>query len=354
MNLYDYTGVIHLHSVYSYDGRTPVPEILAAARTNAIDFLLLTDHSTVEARKDGFEGWNDGVLLVVGEEIAPRFNHYIAFGHEMAVDCAEKEPDLPPQDYIDRVAKLGGFGFIAHPDHAGTDLFHVKPYPWLDWSVHGYTGMGIWDFMTDWQSSLSGYSRAILSYMVPAFFLRGPRPETLARWDRLTKERTVVGIGELDNHDTPERFWRFIIPVFPFSRVFNLIRTHVITDSPMSGTSKEDIERLLDSFKRGRCYVSLDHFCPARGFSTILRDKDKEATIGDRFTLSETAEWKTSLPDRAKIRLIKDGQTFQETVGKELSVTLRDAGVYRIETYLKAFGIYRPWIFSNPIYVLRP
>ena len=49
----------------------------------------------------------------------------------------------------------------------------------------------------------------------------------------------------------------------------------------------------------------------------------------------------------------KNGLMFQETVGKELSITLRDAGIYRIEAYLKAFGLYRPWIFSNPIYVFR-
>jgi hypothetical protein len=32
-------------------------------------------------------------------------------------------------------------------------------------------------------------------------------------------------------------------------------------------------------------------------------------------------------------------------------LTLNDCGVYRIEADLKAFGRYRPWIFSNPIYV---
>ena len=82
-------------------------------------------------------------------------------------------------------------------------MFHVKHYPWTDWSVTGYTGMGIWDFMTDWQNSLTGYLRAVLSYAFPALFLRGPSPKTLERWDRLSQERRVVGIGELDNHDTP-------------------------------------------------------------------------------------------------------------------------------------------------------
>ena len=78
-SLTDYAGVIHLHSAYSFDGRTPVAEIIKAANKSGVDFLLLTDHSTLQARKDGFEGWHDGTLLIVGEEIAPRFNHYLAF-----------------------------------------------------------------------------------------------------------------------------------------------------------------------------------------------------------------------------------------------------------------------------------
>lgn len=351
MKLHDYTGVIHLHSRYSFDGRAPVPEILVAARANNIDFLLLTDHSTLQARTDGLEGWSDGVLLIVGEEIAPRFNHYLAFGHERAVDCAEKEPDLPPQTYIDRVATLGGFGFIAHPDHAGTTLFHVKHYPWQEWSVTGYTGIGVWDFMTDWQNSLTGYLRAILSYSFPAFFLRGPCPATLARWDALTMEKPVVGIGELDNHDTPERLWRFTFSVFPFSWVFNLIRTHILTDRPLSGNSQDDIRDVLSSLKQGHCYVSLDYFHPAAGFSMTLQDGQSAATIGDRFLLHETAQLQATFPHRAKIRLIKNGLLIEETVGEKLSYMVRNPGVYRIEAYLKAFGRYRPWVFGNPIYV---
>ena len=53
----------------------------------------------------------------------------------------------------------------------------MKHYPWTDWSVTGYTGIGIWDFMTDWQNSLTGYLRAVLSYVFPALFLRGPSPQ---------------------------------------------------------------------------------------------------------------------------------------------------------------------------------
>lgn len=351
MQMNDYAGVVHLHSAYSFDGRCPVADIIAAAQQQKLDFLMLTDHSTTQARGEGHEGWHGGTLLIVGEEIAPRFNHLLAFGLESPIACAESEPDLAPQEYIGRVQTQGGLGFIAHPDHKGAPLFHVKHYPWNDWSVTGYTGIGIWDFMTDWQNSLTSHLRAIISYAFPAYFLRGPSPATLERWDRLTQERHVAGIGELDNHDSRKRILGIPFSVFPFSRVFRLIRMHLLTETPLRGDSGSDIPALLDSLKRGRSYISLDHFRSASGFSMLLTEGNRMATMGDDFALRHAAELRVSFPHQAQIRLIRNGTLFHNSSGKELCMTIRDCGVYRIEADLKAFGRFRPWIFSNPIYV---
>ncbi|MBA7581284.1 hypothetical protein ES708_23186 [subsurface metagenome] len=130
MKLYDYTGVIHFHSSHSPDGRVPVGDIVQAADENGLDFLMLTDHFTLGARRSGKEGWHGGVLLIVGQEISPRFNHYLAFAIDEEVIVDEEDTECRPQDYIDRVGQLGGIGFIAHPDHEGTQMFHVKHFPW--------------------------------------------------------------------------------------------------------------------------------------------------------------------------------------------------------------------------------
>jgi hypothetical protein len=353
LNLTDYAGVIHLHSAYSFDGRTPVSEIIRAAKKSGVDFLLLTDHSTLKARDEGFEGWNDGTLLIVGEEIAPRFNHYLAFQLQESVVTLGDLPEVPPQVYIDRVRTKGGIGFIAHPDHEGTALFHVKHYPWTDWSVTGYTGLGIWDFMTDWQNSLSGYLRAILSYVFPAFFLRGPSPSTLARWDLLTQKRRVVGIGELDNHDTLKRFLGLNLSIFPYARIFRLIRTHILTTVPLSGNSRDDITTLFDALRNGRVYIALDYYRSSSGFSLLLAEEGRYATVGDEFDLHRSAELRVSVPYPGRITIIRNGNLFHQATGKELSVKICEPGVYRIEASLKVFGHYHPWIFSNPIYVIR-
>jgi hypothetical protein len=353
LNLIDYTGVIHLHSSYSFDGRALVADILSAANRNGVDFLLLTDHGTLQARRDGWEGWHGSTLLIVGEEIAPRFNHLLAFQLPESITTAEDQPDMPPQVYFDRIRARGGFGFLAHPDHEGTMLFHVKHYPWIDWSVTGYAGFGIWDFMTDWQNSLTGYLRAVLSYAFPAFFLRGPSPKTLKRWDCLTQERRIVGIGELDNHDSLVRIGGANFAVFPFARVFSTIRTHILTAGSLSGNSQADITTILGALRNGRAYVALDHYRNAAGFSLLLTEEGRSATMGDEFILHRSAEIMATVPYKARIRLIRNGTPIFQTTGKELTLTIREPGIYRIEATLNVLGRHRPWIFSNPIYVTR-
>jgi hypothetical protein len=351
--LTDYAGIIHLHSRYSFDGRTPLPDILADADRCGLDFLLLTDHSTLQARDDGFEGWRGRTLLVVGEEIAPRFNHYLAFRVPGPVLAGGIPPQVKPQELIDRVRNRGGIGFIAHPDHKGTALFHVKHYPWTDWSVSGYTGLGIWDFMTDWQNGLTGYFPALLSYVFPALSLKGPSPATLARWDAQAQERRVVGIGELDNHNTRVRFLGLALPVFPFGRVFGLIRTHILTPAPLTGDSPADIATLLQALENGHAYVALDHYRPSKGFSLTLAEGGRSATMGDEFVLDRRAGLTLSLPHKARIRIIRNGTLFRQADQTGLTTAIDAPGVYRIEAALRIFGRYRPWIFSNPIYVRK-
>ena len=75
----DLSCVVHVHSTFS-DGHATVEEMLADARAAGAGALLLTDHDLLEARRQGWEGWHDGVLLLVGHEISPRGGHLLAFG----------------------------------------------------------------------------------------------------------------------------------------------------------------------------------------------------------------------------------------------------------------------------------
>ena len=51
-----------------------MPEIIDAAQMAGLDFLILTDHNTLQAREEGWEGWHDDLLVVVGQEITNRYD----------------------------------------------------------------------------------------------------------------------------------------------------------------------------------------------------------------------------------------------------------------------------------------
>ena len=57
----DLACVVHCHSTYS-DGTGTVAEIAAAAARAGADAVLLTDHDTLAARRQGEERWHGTVL----------------------------------------------------------------------------------------------------------------------------------------------------------------------------------------------------------------------------------------------------------------------------------------------------
>ena len=58
------------------------------------------------------------------------------------------------------------------------------------------------------------------------------------------------------------------------------------------------------------------------------------------------------LPDRGLTRILKDGSLFKTEYSSRLTLKIHKRGVYRVEVLRKThiFG-WRPWIFSNPIYL---
>ena len=91
----DLACVIHVHSTWS-DGTGTVPQIMRAAAKAGVDVVLLTDHDTLAARDHGQEGWHGDVLLLVGEEVTPHDNHYLAFGIDEVIRKNGRSPAPRP------------------------------------------------------------------------------------------------------------------------------------------------------------------------------------------------------------------------------------------------------------------
>jgi len=348
--VFDCAGCIHFHSAYSYDAQVPLKTIVDAGIRSGLHYAILTDHFRLDALQENWEGYHENMLLLVGEEVSPRYNHYLAFNVRKPV--VVWKTDANPQPVIDAVNAQGGFGFIAHPDHEGAPLVGARAYPWLDWNVTGYAGLSIWDLMGDWTSALSSRLAILYACWRPGNVLRGPRSQTLARWDQIVQTRHCVAIGETDNHGHLRRYMGFSKRIFPFEFAFRAVRTHVLLEEPLKRDAAADRPRILEAIRRGQSYVSLDLWQDPTGFSFEVFDDGRRAYMGGEFHRQGPALLETKIPAPGRIRLIRNGQLiWEERTRSHMERDLDLPGVYRIEVEQSAAGAWRPWIYSNPIWV---
>lgn len=326
----DYRGVIHVHSIYS-DGTGTYSEIAQAANKSGLDFLIITDHNTLQALDDNKEGWYGRTLILVGEEAS------LPEGHLLSLNVNRLIRGKTTQQTLDMISKAGGLSFIAHP--------YYSKAPWKDWAVSNFHGMEIYNLKEDVLSKdrLSLFLR--FAFLPPDVVWRSliERPdEALRKWDELTQKRKVVGIAGNDAHASV----RILGMTFdPYEQFFRVVNTHILL--PEGATL--DRSSIYKALKNGHIYSVFHIFCEAKNFTFMATDGQEILIMGDEMNFSPGWKFFISAPNRkAKIKLIRNGELIKE--GPEfLEHEITEEGVYRVEVYLKD----RPWIFSNPIYI-RP
>ncbi len=346
---YDYRGAIHVHSTYS-DGTGSVEEIMQAANETGLDFVILSDHNQLRAAAEGHERWHDSCLLITAAEIngdaSP--NHLLALGLPADAPVADLR-GKPPQEVIDAVNKLGGFGVLAHPDHTGTERFNIPSYAWKDWSVKNYTGMGIWDLMTDWQEVVEEWTGGMEVYDQFARHLRGPKESSLKRWDELNMGGTRVhGFGEIDNHAANRTYEGRELVVFPYAEAFKTVTNHVVLDEPLPKDYAKAKAAILDALRQGRFYVAFEYYDDAADFVFEASDGDRTVGMGGELLPTEDCEIFIQVPSLCIVKLICDGEVlWEEEIEEDRLVEIEQPGVYRVEAYRDGMI----WILSNPIHV---
>jgi hypothetical protein len=108
----------------------------------------------------------------------------------------------------------------------------------------------------------------------------------------------------------------------------------------------------LDALRAGHCYVGFEWIASPKGFRFVaMRDDKPVAIMGDELKLAPGLKLVAALPGEAVVRLYRNGEVKEEASGRKVEWGVSQAGVYRVEAYVKLGGELRPWIFSNPIYV---
>lgn len=337
--IYEYVGSIHIHSDHS-DGLRPIPEIAKIAEKSGLDFLLFADHMTLEPLKKGMQRWFGSVLSVIGYEIndPENKNHYLVYGLEDILP-----PDLAAHEYVRQAHEAGAIGFIAHPDEKRSALPEIPPYPWKAWDAEGYDGIEIWNHSSEWLERLTPINKYFM-ILHPLRYLRGPEPETLARWDEMNKDRVMAGIGGTDAHAYPYRLGPITVYIFHYNVLFKGIRTHIILEEKLSEDVSRSKNAVLQALINARCFISNHRWGDGRGFQFQAFSGENTWLMGDTVE-AESVRFFIKLPEHGKISLLKDGKVVATAEGTELSYIATLTGAYRVVVMRKN----KPWIYSNHI-----
>jgi hypothetical protein len=351
---------LHMHTTYS-DGHASHAEIAQAALRAGVDVIIITDHNVYVDGPEGyyFEG-DRRVLLLVGEEIhdqarIPQKSHLLVIGAGRELATLAWNIDL----LLEGVRQAGGLSFIAHPYDPEAPAVGEGDISWDDWQVGGYTGLELWNGLSEFKSLLRSKLHALYYAYNPDRIAQGPFPHVLQRWDDLLASgRHIVAIGGSDAHALPTRLGPLHQVIFPYEFHFKAINSHLLIDKPL--TEDLDIDRgmILDAFCTGRLFIGNDMLAPTRGFNFLASGYEQSMHMGETISASHGVTFQISLPlpvtaiPAVECRLVRYGQVIQTWKGQQhCAYTTSQPGAYRVEVYLFAYRRHRGWIFSNPIYV---
>ena len=341
--LREYVGVFHVHTAYS-DSAGRMPYVVDCAKRAGLDYVVVCDHNTLASKREGWEGWHDGVLLAIAVEVTSLKGHAVVFGLDRCAEWRHAHPD----EYLPQVEQMGGVSFIAHPERSSRGKLYHKPQAWPHLRTDCYAGIEIWSYMHDWVEWAFPW-HPIQGVRDPDAGIAGPHPAVLRNWDEVATRRHIAGVGALDAHEIrfPWRYLKwFLFRVLPTEFLFRTARTHVLTPE-WSGDAVADVAALVDALAAGHCFCSHGLVGDAAGTRFVARRGDDVALMGDEVAAGDEREFVATLPEEAEITLRRNSEAVAQAEGREL--VHRDArpGVYRIE----ARRHNRPWVFTNHIYV---
>ena len=345
--MFEYVGAMHIHSDYS-DGTGTIGDILRTAGEVHLDFVIITDHNTLRAKKEGCEKFYNKTLLVLGYEINDKENknHCLVLNTEETLSTR-----VPAAEYLKKIKSSGGLSIIAHPHEKRTAFKEHPPYPWTEWDNSDFDGIEIWNHMSEWMETLSEQNK-YEHFVHPLRSLVSPARETLQKWDELSLERKVIGVGGTDAHAHKINLMGFFeVEVFPYKVLFKAIRTHILAPKKMQISANSEgvqkaIKQVISAIKNGCCFVANDYICNSFGFRFWAESGDKQFEMGDTVNGTDSCKICIDVPGVSpEVRIIRNGKIIETFTDNEIRVDMTEYGVYRVEVYMRD----KAWIYSNHI-----
>ena len=156
-----YRGDLHAHTINS-DAVWDVPDLVAYARSQQLDFATLSDHNTVAGLAQMDAACADDLLTMGGLELTTFWGHALALGLREWVDW-RVQPDGRTMEQIEaEVTQRGGLFIIAHPKGLGDP--YCTGCGWVYPSINPGPARVVEVWNTNWISDSNNETGLALAY----------------------------------------------------------------------------------------------------------------------------------------------------------------------------------------------
>jgi acetyl esterase/lipase len=321
----DFRAVLHVHAEDADHTKGTRAEVLKGAKEAEVSVVMFTDHRG--PKPETWSGLRDGVLFIPGSED----------DHLLRYPASKAGPELRFLSHIEERPDMASTGF------QGMEIYNRHTDATVHKEFTEYFRAAMKD-PKEWKQLVAKekqYPDEVFAAGTDAL------PEFVARWDKELATHPFTGVAANDAHQNQI----FNGTTFdPYAVAFRHVSTHILARD----LNEKDIR---ESLAAGRVYVSHDWLCDPTGFAFIAENNLGLFEMGDQIPLSGIGVGNTSihasLPIPAKWKLLRDGAVVAEGEDAKFAYTPKEPGAYRMEAWLTVDGEDRPWIFSNPIYVIK-
>jgi hypothetical protein len=350
----EFRGVAHVHSFLGGHSNGNFEDIIAAAKSNQLDFVVMTEHTSNDFNTAAMtlKGFHAGILFINGNEVSLTDSDRLLLlpGDDTVVVATSSTT----QNIVSNARSHGSLGVVAYPQD------------FKAWEAGGYDGVEVYNVYTN-ARQINPFIMffdglwAFWSYpdLLYANFYQRPA-ENLKKWDEAitTTGRRLVAVAGNDAHanigiSLNDSSGKTVLglQLDPYERSFHLVRLHILILRDSSLNSED----LLEALNSGHCFIGFDVFGDSTGFRFSASNGVEDKIQGDEIGLRTEVRLTANSPVPSRIVLLKDGKPIQDESGiRQKEFTVTEKGNYRVEVYLPQLGAPvgdQPWIISNPIYV---
>jgi hypothetical protein len=351
----EFKGVMHAHSFLGGHSTGTFQEIIAGAKANNLDFVIMTEHveSAFDTSALTLSGTHEGVLFLNGNEVETTTGDRLL---SIPGDASLSGPTKHATNEVNAtIHARNGLAIVAYPENFAGSLENAD-------------GIEVYNVFTNARkiNRLVAFFDALWShYSYPdllfANYLQRP-DDGLSKWDHMLTQKRLVATAGNDSHSNigitlndSSGNVLFGFKLDPYSTSFHLVRMHVL--APTSTNEKHPLEAapLMTALRAGHCFIGFDLLGDTTGFRFEAVNAAGTKMQGDEVNFQRDTLLKILSPVASRVLIFKDGQVVSEENGvTSVDWKVKEPGIYRVEVYLPQLGEpagKQPWIISNPIYL---